>query len=161
MNIFTQLSQMLGGDIFKSITDVVKSYWPPSMSDAEKGQAEIALITAKAAAEAQINTALAKVQETYEQRIRDLEGTASDLKTIPFIGSIVIFLRGCQRPLWGFAVLWMDFQVYSGSWKLIDGSKQEACFYVINILVLGFLFGERAIQNLMPLIERVLLARNA
>jgi len=156
VSIFSELANMLGGDIFKTLTDTVKAYWPPTMSDTEKAQAEVALINAKSAAEAQMNGALAKIQETYESRIRDLEGTAADLKTIPIIGPIVIFLRGCQRPIWGFAVLWMDYCVYSGTWNLIEGSKQEACFYVINLLVLGFLFGERAIQNLMPLIERII-----
>lgn len=109
--------------------------------------------------ESKLADATQQIQDDYEQRIRDLEGTAADLKTIPILGPIVIFLRGTQRPVWGYGVMWMDYNVYSGIWHLPAGSREEACFYIINLLVLGFLFGERAIQNLMPLFERLLEAR--
>jgi hypothetical protein len=85
----------------------------------------------------------------FNARIRDLEGTAADLKSLPVLGNIMLFLRGSQRPIWGFCTLFLDYQVYSGAWKLTSGTQQEAAFYIINFLVLGFLFGERAVQNVM------------
>ena len=161
MNIFATLANALGGDIFSKIVDTAKSYFPPSMSEAEKSQAELALVKVKAEAEVKLTEATQAIQASFEQRIRDMEGTAADLKAIPILGPLIIFLRGMQRPIWGFAVLVMDYFVFAGDWKIIPDSRQDTCFLIINFLVLGFLFGERAMQNLTPLIERLLLARNS
>lgn len=160
MNIFTQLMSLLGGDIFGKIIDTAKNYFPPSMSEAEKSQAELALVKVKAETEAKLTEATNAIQAGFEQRIRDMEGTASDLKSLPIFGPITIFLRGMQRPVWGFAVLVMDYFVFAGQWHIVPDSRQDTCFLIINFLVLGFLFGERAIQNLAPLIERLLVARS-
>ena len=160
MNIFETLASALGGDIFSKIVDTAKAYFPPSMSDAEKSQAELAILKVKTEAETKLSDATREIQADFEQRIRDMEGTAADLKAIPILGPIVIFLRGMQRPIWGFAVLVMDYFVFAGNWHIIPDSRQDTCFLIINFLVLGFLFGERAMQNLAPLIERLLLARS-
>jgi hypothetical protein len=90
------------------------------------------------------------MDKEFNKRISDLEGTASDLKSIPIIGPILLFLRGAQRPFWGFATIYLDYQVFSKGWNLDPGSQAGSAFYVINLLVLGFLFGERAIQNVLP-----------
>jgi len=95
-----------------------------------------------------------KAAEQTTKRAATLEGTAEDLKALPLIGRIIIFFRGCQRPVWGFAVLWMDWAWFT-DWKALS-EMQEVALVVINGLVLGFLFGERAVKNLMPLILRML-----
>jgi len=41
-----------------------------------------------------------------------------------------------------------------GRWQLSE--QQESALWVINFLVLGFLFGERAVQNVAPLITDLL-----
>ena len=161
MNILTAVTNALGGNIFESILKTVKDYFPPSMSDTEKAQAELALMTVAANKELQMAGIMQEIQAGYEQRIRDMEGTAADLKAIPILGQLIIFLRGMQRPVWGFAVLVMDYFVFAGDWKIVPDSRQDTCFLIINFLVLGFLFGERALQNLAPLIERLLLTRNS
>ena len=96
-------------------------------------------------------------------RAAKLEGTAEDLLKLPVIGRIVLFLRGCQRPVWGFSALVMDWQLLSGSWTVelynatADAITAEGWIVLaINVLVLGFLFGERAIKNLLPLVAKVL-----
>ena len=146
---------MFGGGILDSVIDVAKSYFPPSMTDKEKAEAELAMMAVKADTELKLSGMMRDIQEMYENRIRDMEGTAGDLKTIPIIGPIIIFMRGMQRPVWGFSVLYLDCMVFSGEWVIVDGSRQDTAFLIINLLVLSFLFGERAIKNLSPLIERL------
>ena len=80
-----------------------------------------------------------------------------------WLGRIVIFLRGAQRPIWGYFVLVMDIMVFSGRWNLVKLAEQtktasmvdiQSAFWIINFLVLGFLFGERAVKNVMPLLQK-------
>jgi hypothetical protein len=73
---------------------------------------------------------------------------------MPVFGRIVLFARGAQRPVWGFATLWMDMEWFFGSNHTFD-EQQQTALIVINTLVLGFLFGERAVQNLTPMIVQV------
>jgi hypothetical protein len=86
------------------------------------------------------------------ERVIQMEGTASDLRAIPVLGSIMLFIRGSQRPVWGFATLFIDYQVFSKAWEMPAGDPRSAAFTALNLLVLGFLFGERAVKNVMPLI---------
>jgi hypothetical protein len=86
------------------------------------------------------------------KRIRDLEGTASDLMQAGFFGRIVLFARGAQRPVWGFFVIWMVVQVFSGAWNLRGDPQLTSAFWIIVLIVLIFLFGERAAQNVLPVL---------
>jgi hypothetical protein len=92
------------------------------------------------------------------ERAALLEGTASDLKALPILGPIMLFLRGSQRIVIGFGTIYMDYMVFSAAWKLSDGVQNNA-FFMINLLVLAFLFGERALKNVAPLITDMLAAR--
>ena len=161
MEILTKILSAFNGDVFSKIIDTAKAYFPPSMTEVEKSQAELALVKIKAEAEVKLTEATQAIQASFDQRIRDMEGTAVDLKALPILGQLIIFLRGMQRPVWGFAVLAMDYFVFAGQWHIVPDSRQDTCFLIINFLVLGFLFGERAMQNLAPLIERLLVARNS
>jgi len=129
------------------------SYFPPDMSEQQK--AEIALKVDKLLLEKQMqaNEYLRQSAVQLDKRIAEQEGTASDLKALPIIGRVVLFARGAQRPIWGFATLWMDTKWFFGDYTFNE--QQQTALIVINILVLGFLFGERAIQNLTPLIVQV------
>jgi hypothetical protein len=99
-----------------------------------------------------------KFTNELNKRIAEMEGTASDLLALPFIGRIMLFLRGSQRPTWGFGVLYFDFMIFSEQWQLAEGT-QESAFWIINFLVLGFLFGERAMKNVLPLVTQFLSTR--
>jgi hypothetical protein len=154
MNLLTKVADFFTGGLGSTIVDTVKDYFPPSMSDLEKAELAARI---KDAADKQANEAARLVnaaQAEFNLRIKDLEGTAKDLNNVRFVGPIVIFLRGCQRPVWGYATLYMNFMVFSGRWPQLS-EMQESALWVINLLVLGFLFGERAIKNIMPLIERL------
>lgn len=100
------------------------------------------------------------------ERATELEGSAKDLLKLPVVGRIVIFLRGAQRPVWGYMSLFMDYQILSGKWEVqmtvpeTGAYTAEGCLIIaINVLVLGFLFGERTIKNILPLVTRFLEAR--
>jgi hypothetical protein len=152
-NLLAKAADFFSGGLGSAIVDGVKSYFPPSMSDQEKAELSERI---NREANIQANEAARIVNEEraeFNQRIQEMEGTASDLKSIAFFGPIVIFLRGCQRPVWGYATLYMDFMVFSGRWKELS-EMQESALWVINLLVLGFLFGERAVKNIMPLVAQ-------
>lgn len=154
MNILTTLIDVVSGGIGGKIVDTVKDYFPPSMSDSDKATLEIHIKEATRKHEREILNLANVADKEFNSRIIALEGTSNDLKTIPFIGSLIIFLRGCQRPVWGLGTLFLDYQVFSGTWTL-EG-REEAVFFAINLLVLGFLFGERAVKNVLPLLESYL-----
>jgi len=153
-NLLTKAADFFSGGLGSAIVDTVKDYFPPSMSEQEKADLSLRI---QQASDKQANEA-AKIaneaQAEFNQRIKDLEGTATDLKAIPFFGTLVLFARGAQRPVWGFSTLYMDMMIFSGSWSPLS-QTQESALWVINLLVLGFLFGERAIKNIMPLAERL------
>lgn len=155
MNIFTTITDFLAGGTVKTVLDTVKDYFPPSMSDKEKAEMSLIISNAEHQKEKEILVLVNEADKEFNQRLRDLEGTASDLKSIPFFGTIVIFLRGVQRPIWGFFTLYADFMALSKTWNITDDPQLKAMLIVVNVLVLGFLFGERAIKNLMPFIAQM------
>ena len=135
-----------------TIAKTIEKYLPPSMSDKEKADLQMAVTAAERDHERQIMTLANEAEAEYNQRIKDMEGTAADLKVIPIIGPLLILARGAQRPVWGLATLLIDYQVLSKAWDLSADEQLKALLFAINILVLGFLFGERAVKNVMPLL---------
>ena len=129
------------------------SYFPPDMSPQQKAEVELKVERLLMEKQAQANEFLQQSAAKLDKRIAEQEGTATDLKTIPILGHIVLFARGAQRPVWGFATLWIDTQWFFGSYTFDE--QQQTALIVINTLVLGFLFGERAVQNLTPMIVQV------
>lgn len=157
-NLFTKAVDFFSGGFGSSVVDAVKEYYPPSMSEQEKADLDFRIQTAVDSKTIKLQQLANEAQTEFNNRIAEMEGTAKDLKAIPYIGAIMLFLRGCQRPIWGYSTLYIDLMVFSGKWsKLTD--VQESALWVINLLVLGFLFGERAIKNVTPLIERMIKAK--
>lgn len=153
MNLGTKLLDIVGGSLFKEIKEGVMSYFPPGMTPAEKANAELKLQSFLHEKQLQTNKTLTEAASQLDKRIAEQEGKAEDLKAIPVLGNIIIFLRGVQRPVWGFATLIMDYKWFFETNGLTE--QQQTAMMIINILVLGFLFGERAIRNLEPLITKV------
>lgn len=77
------------------------------------------------------------------------------------------WLRDAQRTIWGYALLILDFFVFSGHWDIVARARQLgtgadagaativggdllSAFWIVNFLVLGLLFGEGALSNLLP-----------
>ena len=149
-----KLGEFVGGGLFKEVKSLVQDYFPPDMSPQQRAELEIKLQDIAAQKEIQANRLMLEAEQALTQRITQLEGSAQDLRAIPIVGPLVIFLRGLQRPLWGYAVLYIDVMWFSGKWHLAE--QQESAMWIINLLVLGFLFGERAVQNVAPLISELI-----
>ena len=154
MSILAKLGEFVGGGLFKEVKSLVQDYFPPDMSPQQRAELEINLQEIAAQKEIQVNRLMLEAEQALTQRITQLEGSAQDLRAIPIVGPLVIFLRGLQRPLWGYAVLYIDVMWFSGKWQLAE--QQESAMWIINLLVLGFLFGERAVQNIAPLISELI-----
>lgn len=161
MAFFDKFLDFISGGIGGKIVDAVASHFPPNMSELDKEKLKIAITEAAREHELSLIRLAQEEQEEFNQRIKDLEGTAADLNNSGWPGRIIIFLRGAQRPIWGFVVLFLDLKVFSGSWKLQDmsglssstGMDIQSAFWLINFLVLGFLFGERAVLNIIPILQ--------
>ena len=153
MGMLDSLSSFVGGSFFKEVKETVMAYFPPDMSPEAKLKAEQGLQRLLHEKEMEANRAIAEATAQLDQRIREQEGTAADLKALPVVGRVVIFLRGLQRPAWGFLTMVMDYQWFFGAHDFTE--QQQTAMIVINLLVLGFLFGERTIKNLSPLIIQV------
>ena len=152
--------------IGKNIADTVLGKFPNKLSEEDRAQLEAAVNEAAREHELKLlDMALEQEKLALEQdaefnkRIKEMEGTASDLIQAGWLGKVILFFRGMQRPLWGYSVLVLDFMIFSGKWKLpeisvaagdvVSGADVESAFWWINFLVLGFLFGERATKNVM------------
>lgn len=157
-NILTKAVDFFSGGLGSSVVQAVKDYYPPSMSEQEKAELDLRIKTSVDENALKVQELVIQEQTIFNNRIAELEGTAKDLKAVPLLGPLMLFLRGCQRPIWGYATLYMDFKVFSGTWGALS-EQQEGALYIINLLVLGFLFGERAIKNVTPLIERMIKAK--
>lgn len=156
MGLTDKVLDFFGGGAVSTIASTVKSYFPPSMSDAEQAELQLRIEKAEAEKQRELLKLANEADREFNDRMKAMEGTASDLLALPVIGRLIIFARGAQRPTWGFATLYLDYKVFSGAWAITADPQLKTAFIVINLLVLGFLFGERAIKNLMPFITAYL-----
>lgn len=154
MKLLSKLTDFVGGSLFKEIKEGVMAYFPPDMSPQQKAEAELNITEMLNEKQREANKALADAAIQLDKRIAEQEGTAKDLLAMPVLGRIVLFLRGLQRPVWGFATMYMDQRWFFGD-EGVFTEQQQTAMIVINVLVLGFLFGERTIKNLEPLIIKV------
>lgn len=153
MKLLSKVADFVGGSLFKEIKETAMAYFPPDMTPQQKAEAELALTEALNERQLQANKMLTDAAAQLDKRISEQEGTAKDLAQMPILGRAILFLRGLQRPVWGFATLAMDWKWFFGTHTFTD--QQQTAMIVINVLVLGFLFGERTIKNLEPLIIKV------
>lgn len=151
----------IAGGLAKEIFSTVKDYFPPDMTPEKKAQLQIDIDRLAFDKEKAVTAAIADSEKAVNDRIALYEGTASDLKSIPVLGAVMLFLRGAARPIIEYSCIFMDYEVFSGAWIMQPGSQMAAAFYVINLLVLGFLFGERAVKNVAPFITDMIAAKKA
>lgn len=158
MSILAGLTDKLLGGLSGTIFDAIKTYFPPDLSPEQQAAIKLQMeqITTERARVA--DAAVAEAEQRLTERISLLEGTAVDLKALPIIGPLLLVMRGLQRPAWGYGTMYVDVMWFSGRWGHFTDT-QESALWVINFLVLGFLFGERAIQNVAPLISEIMAKR--
>jgi len=173
--IMGALKGLLAGDglIAKGL-DFVNKRWPPNMSEADKAAAELVVQDMLHNHNMEIAKASAEDEKLFNERTIALEGTAKDLQTIPYVGGAIIFLRGAFRPLFSYFTAYMDYVYFSESVVQVMGpdglllrvvtswtERQETLLLIMNLLVLVFFFGERAMKNVLPLIVNVFESRAA
>lgn len=152
------LSDFLGGGLGTKIAEVVGNRMEDK-AKAEMATIEITKVVGDRAHElemAQLQADAASQQE-FSDRTKEMEGTASDLKSLPFVGSVVLFLRGAFRPLFAYFTAYLDWLYFNQPMPWTD--KQQALVYAVNMLVLGFFFGERALKNVLPLVAKIFEAK--
>jgi len=156
MSIISSLMSVVTGsvgELGKTIIDTAKEYIPSAEKKVEfeilakESQHRIELESQKLAFEAEKN---------FNKRIAEQEGTAKDLKAIPVLGHIILFLRGAQRPIWGFFAIFASYQYLTGSWLIEPDSVKEKMLFFIIVAVIVFLFSERGIKNVLPLVMQLL-----
>lgn len=158
MGLLDSLANVATGGLGRVILDGIKEYFPPDMTPEQKANIALALQTIELQKSIEFAKAQQEAETNLDARIAQYEGTASDLMGFPVLGTFMLFLRGAQRPIWGYATIYLDYGVFSGMWKLSDPIVSNA-FWVVNFLVLGFLFGERAVMNVMPFVTDMLKAK--
>jgi hypothetical protein len=158
MGFLKGLMNFLKGDFVKDAMDFVNTRWPPDMSEAQKAQMTV-ILKELAHKQAMDLSEVAQADEAaFNKRTVELEGTAADLKSIPFVGALIIFLRGAFRPLFAYMtayVDWIYFTTNTAHWP----QQQQTLLISINLLVLVFFFGERALKNVMPLLTNAIAAK--
>ena len=153
MSIVKKLGDFIGSGFLKSIGDVVDRFVTTG-EEKEKMKREMAELVHRQ--ELDMQRISLETEQEFDQRLKDLEGTTKDLNQAGWLGRVALFFRGLQRPLWGYLTLYMDLMVFSGCWKIEKDSQLESAFWLVNFLVLGFLFGERAVKNVVPLVQNML-----
>lgn len=156
MNLWKKIVDIAGGSLVDTLVGAAKEYFPPSMTDQEKSKLELAMQKVAHKQELAMIQATNHMEAEFNQRIKDMEGTAKDLLALPYVGRFIIFMRGTLRPVWCACTMVLMFMIYSGQWQIIEGSQVATVFLINNIIVVVFLFGERAFKNVSPLIERLL-----
>lgn len=165
MSFFSKVADFFTDGVVGTIVDAVKDYFPPSMSESEKAALKVAMMQFEHNREKELLALAAEADKEVTRRAVALEGSASDLKALPVVGRFIIFIRGCQRPLWGCFTFLLDYNIFCGKWNVPmtapddSHTAQGLLVIAINVLVLGFLFGERTVKNLMPLFTRYMQAR--
>lgn len=141
------------GETGKEVVGFIRDRFPAKLSDAELAEIQAAAEQREGERKESAMEWAASEQANFNKFTTDMEGTASDLKDVPVLGPIVIFFRGMFRPIFSYFVMYLDFVWFVGTSDFDD--QQSTAMIVINMVVLVFFFGERAVKNLAPLIARV------
>ena len=148
------------GDTGKEVVGFIRDRFPAKLSDAELAEIQADADRREMQRERDAMEWANQQDAEFFKFTKDMEGTAADLKGVPVLGPIVIFMRGMFRPIFAYFTMYLDFM-----WFTTDTShwteQQNTAMIVINIIVLVFFFGERTVKNLLPLIGQVFGAKAA
>jgi hypothetical protein len=158
MKFLKAIGSFLSGDFVGNAMEFVNKRWPPDMSEQQKAQMEMVLEDMLHRKKMELAEAARQDESAFNERTIAMEGTAKDLSAIPYVGALIIFMRGAFRPLFSYATLYFDWLYFSGGFTFTD--RQETLLLAINLLVLVFFFGERAMKNVMPLITNAFVAKS-
>lgn len=86
-----------------------------------------------------------KRDSEFRDFVVEYEGAARDYREIPVIGPFMMMLRGIIRPAFTVLVGYLDWIYFTG--PEIWTGEQSGLLKAVNIIVLMFWFGERAVKN--------------
>lgn len=160
MKFLKALGGLLTGDGFIAKgMEFINTRWPPNMSEQQKQQMEIVVKDMLHKQQMDLVQAARDDEQMFNERTVAMEGTAKDLQAIPYVGAIVIFARGMFRPAFSYMtgyIDWLYFSTDTSGWS----EQQQTLLLAMNLLVLVFFFGERAMKNVMPLIIQAFGVKN-
>ncbi len=170
MGLGTKILDALGGSAVTALADFVNERWPSETDKAaavlEASKLDLERVKENNTQTIRVLTVANEAEKEFNERTVALEGTATDVKSVWLIGPLILLLRGMQRPVWGFATMWMDFRIMSGAWAVTLWQKNDGgnnfitpegfILIIINFLVLAFLFGERALVNTLPVLNPII-----
>lgn len=160
-SIAAGVAKFFSGGGGKEVIGFIRDRWPAKLSEAELAEVEAEIDRREMEKREAAMEWGHKQDQAFFTFTKEMEGTAADLKSIPFVGAFIIFLRGAFRPIFAYFTLYLDAQWFltgvSGGWT----EQQSTAMIVINVVVLVFFFGERTVKNLMPLIAQVFGRPNA
>lgn len=82
----------------------------------------------------------------FRSFVQEYEGAAKDISHIPVVGPLLTLLRAAIRPVFTMLVGYLDWIYFTAA--VADWSEDQAALLkAINIIVLMFWFGERAVKN--------------
>lgn len=141
--------------------DLVKGRFPEKMSEKEEAELKIDLMKLENDKKVKVLNAWNEQEKNWQDHIKEMEGTAKELLAIPILGHLMVFLRASLRPIISALTIYADLMIWSGSWNLTvtagaNADQAWALLWMVNILVFSVLFGERAMKNILPLIERII-----
>jgi len=151
MNILGKVAEFLSGGVGSKVMDIIDRQFPGKLTAQERAELDLSLQRLDAEREKEGNKVIMEASKALNARIAEYEGTAADIKSMFIVGPLVIMIRSLFRPICSYVTLYLDYYyfVLGGSIDWQDGTS--TLLLVINLIVLGFWFGERTIKNLMPL----------
>jgi len=149
------------GGLAETVVDVVAGQFPEKMSEAEKAKLTMAIKKIESEKEIEMMKTWNDQEKNFQDYTKEMEGTAKDLLAIPILGHVMVFLRASLRPTISALTIYADMMIWSGSWNLTVTAASNAdqawsLLWMVNILVFSTLFGERAMKNILPLVERII-----
>lgn len=87
-----------------------------------------------------------KEDSSFRQFVVQYEGAAKDYANLPIVGPLILLMRGVIRPGFTILVAYLDW-LYFTSPAVSFTDEQGALLKAVNLIILMFWFGERAITN--------------
>ncbi len=154
-SIAAGVAKFFSGGGGKEIVGFIRDRFPGKMSEAELAEIEADQDRRDKDHESDVMEWARTQDQQFFQFTKDMEGTAADLRSIPWLGPIIIFMRGAFRPIFAYFTLYLDAIWFTTAVSTGWNEQQNTAMIVINVVVLVFFFGERTVKNLLPLISQV------
>lgn len=127
-------------DLGKGLVNFIgNKFLPDKMSEGERAEMELE-------AQRWVAEQAHREDSSFREFVLGYEGRAKDYENIPFVGPVVLLFRGLIRPVFTVLVGYLDYLFFTEPASAFTG-EQAALLKVVNIIVLTFWFGERALTN--------------